>query len=98
MGFKVLKVTMSPSSSKIHISWSGKKGKLSSFCISFLVLYKTCRTYDLKLNVLLIFYNSLGSCSDLMSHGFKCCRSRFCSVFAELAPICQCVEVSGPQT
>ena len=37
----------------------------------FSFVKKTRRTYDLKLNALLIFCNSLGSCSDLMSHGFQ---------------------------
>ena len=51
---------------------SGEKGKMSSyFMFSFVKKKKTDRTYDLKLNALLIFCNSLGSCSDLMSHGFQ---------------------------
>ena len=51
--------------------WSGENGKPSSYSISFLVLLKTRRTYDLKLNALLIFCNLLEGCSDLMSHDFQ---------------------------
>ena len=78
MGFKVLKVTMSPryiwmtrnrmhktNYSKWMLYGLGKKVSCPpSTVLHFEFSKNTWRTYDLKLNALLIFCNSLGSCSE----------------------------------
>ena len=92
MGFKVVKVTMSPRYIWMMRNWSaiarvfrwtpyglGRKVSCHPFCR---IEKKGRWTYDLKINALLIFCNllAIGSCSCHMTKlmVFTCCRSRFC--------------------